>query len=203
MGEYDAAREHYQAGLALAESVGDRKGIADHISGLGEADMRQGLLDEAEAKFKQSQAIRMELGLAREIAYDYMNLGVIETERNQWEKAHDLFKLCLEWMRKGGSERDLSRALNNYGAHPRHARRQRGSPRAIISRRWKSASAFTMCRGWPTAWATSASWNLTSKTTTKRAACLKKRCGWRARAANVSPLPAYLGSLGDVSFKLR
>jgi len=77
--------------------------------------MRQGLLNEAEAKFKQSQAIRMELGLAREIAYDYMNLGVIETERSHWQEAHDLFKLCLDWMRRGGTERDLSRALNNYG----------------------------------------------------------------------------------------
>ena len=116
MGEYDAAREHQRISLALYESIGDRKGIADAISGLGESDMRQGLLDEAEAKFRQSQAIRMELGLAREIAYDYMNLGVIETERSRWQEAHDLFRLCLEWMERGGSERDISRALNNYGA---------------------------------------------------------------------------------------
>jgi len=116
MGEYDAGREHLRVALALAESAGDRKGIARAIGGLGESDMRQGLLEDAEAKFQQAQAINLELGLAREIAYDYMNLGVIETERNQWEKAHDLFKLSLEWMRKGGNERDLSRALNNYGA---------------------------------------------------------------------------------------
>ncbi|MEO8393888.1 MAG: tetratricopeptide repeat protein, partial [Chloroflexota bacterium] len=116
MGEYDAGREHHQIGLALAESIGDRKGIADAISGLGESDMRQGLLEEAAAKFKQSQAIHIELNLPREIAYDYMNLGVVETEYSRWQEAHDLFKLSLEWMRKGGTERDLSRALNNYGA---------------------------------------------------------------------------------------
>src|SRR3712207_5875520 len=35
LGEYDAARDHYEKSLALWQSLGDRRGVADALNGLG------------------------------------------------------------------------------------------------------------------------------------------------------------------------
>ncbi|MBI1258138.1 MAG: tetratricopeptide repeat protein [Chloroflexi bacterium] len=202
MGEYDAAREHYQAGLTLAESVGDRKGIADNISGLGEADMRQGLLDEAEAKFKQSQAIRMELGVAREIAYDYMNLGVIEAERSHFQNAHELFKLCLEWMRKGGTERDLSRAFNNYGLildmlGDKTQARQYHQQALEIRERLHDVQGMAYSTG------NLATLELDLENYGEARSLFEKSLRLARQIGERFAIAAYLVSLGDVSFKLH
>jgi tetratricopeptide (TPR) repeat protein len=115
MNQYDAAREQQRAGLELYRALGDRKGIADTINALGESDMRQGLLDEAQAQLEEALAIRQELDLAKDIAYSYMNLGVVQHTKDNHEAARDLFGRCLEYMEQVGSPRDIARALNNYG----------------------------------------------------------------------------------------
>lgn len=113
MGDYETARAHQRQALALYRALDDRKGIANAITGIAEADMRQGLNDQAEAAFLEAQAIREEQGLTADIGYGYMNLGVIQTNRNNWEAARPLFEKCLAVMEQVGSERDIARALNN------------------------------------------------------------------------------------------
>ncbi len=114
LSEYNASREHQRESLALYQSLGHRKGIADTISGLGEVDLRQGLHDQAQAAFEKALPVRLELGINRDIGYAYMNLGVVEANENRWEKARAYFKLSLDYMQRGSSPRDLTRALNNY-----------------------------------------------------------------------------------------
>ena len=114
MADYETAREHQRQALALYQAADDRKGVANAITGIAEADMRQGLNDQAEQAFLEAQSIREGLGLTVDVGYSYMNLGVIQTNRNNWEAARDLFKQCLDVMEQVGSERDIARALNNY-----------------------------------------------------------------------------------------
>jgi tetratricopeptide (TPR) repeat protein len=115
MSEFDAARAQHRAGLEIFRALNDRVGIADTINALGEADMRQGLLDEAQAQCEEALAIRQELGLKKDVGYSYMNLGVVQHMKDNVQGARDLFELCLEYMEQVGSPRDLARALNNYG----------------------------------------------------------------------------------------
>ncbi len=116
LNQYDRVRDHQRASLALYQAARDRKGISDAINLLGEADMRQGLLEAAQTEFEQALELRQALNLTIDIGYCYMNLGVIQTEYNDWQGARDLFKRSLDYIEQGDDPRALARALNNYAS---------------------------------------------------------------------------------------
>jgi tetratricopeptide (TPR) repeat protein len=78
-GDVIAARRHYEEGIALARSRGDRNMMVGLTMGLGEVAQREGNPIEARACYKESLPIAAELGNRRAIAEQLEQLASIAT----------------------------------------------------------------------------------------------------------------------------
>ena len=111
-GEYEAARRLCQEGLAVAEALGDRQGIAVALSILGSVAVNTGDYDRAIALSEQSLTLQREGADRRGIAVALNNLGILLLGS---PRAEDLFAESLALNRELGDRRGVALALNNLG----------------------------------------------------------------------------------------
>jgi tetratricopeptide (TPR) repeat protein len=90
-GEVEAARRYYEESLALRRELGDPRGVAWSLNGLGRVAQRQGDFQAAQQYHEESLTIRRELGDQRGIADCLEELAQAAGGQGQPERAVRLF----------------------------------------------------------------------------------------------------------------
>jgi tetratricopeptide (TPR) repeat protein len=112
-GDMKKAREVYTQALELRREIGDARGIASSLSGLGIVINDEGEFEQARAIFKESLATFRSLNDKRSIALSLANLGNALANLGDY----DASRMCLEEsvtvFRAIGDEINLSLSLNN------------------------------------------------------------------------------------------
>ncbi len=127
-GDAHAARALYGQALELRRGLGDHRGTAASLNGLGNVAVAEGDLLGARVIFEENLATSRILGDPRLIAASLMNLGVVvhlllaggqaeATEAAEAaERARALYLESLERYRELGDRRAVAQALENLGA---------------------------------------------------------------------------------------
>ncbi len=101
-GDHQAARRHYEAGLALSRETADLRGTASALHSLGNLEGLEGRLDAATALYDESLAIGRDLGDRRVAAASLTNLGWIAQTRGDFVRARGFTEEALaEWQHLG------------------------------------------------------------------------------------------------------
>ncbi len=102
LGQFDAAEETVRKSLALHRQLGDKTGIAQDYSLLGELYLRRGDFKTAEQMARKSLALYEELGDMAGMALDYRLLGEGYRERGDIEIAEQMLRKSLSLYQKLG-----------------------------------------------------------------------------------------------------
>ena len=86
----DEAKIHLTTALTLAQEEGDRASQMVAFATLGNISMHAGLMDEAEARYRDELAIAMDEHLLSESARAKMHVARVLLHRNQVQPAHDM-----------------------------------------------------------------------------------------------------------------
>ena len=116
-------RRARQNGEQLLEELDPRQhaGLtASVLTLLGGIAYRQGDLETAADKVRQSLAINQQVGNRSGAASDYANLGVLEANNRDMERAYDHFSMALDLHRALGNNRGVAISYNNLGQFERN-----------------------------------------------------------------------------------
>ena len=121
VGDYTAARTHFQESLALARELGDKQSIAAALNNLGLV-AEYGLNDylAAGVLYEESLAIRRELGEKRGIAAVLNNLANVADYEGDYSRARTLHQESLIIGHELGDLRNIAISLNNLGVLARN-----------------------------------------------------------------------------------
>jgi predicted ATPase/transcriptional regulator with XRE-family HTH domain len=114
-GAFDKATALAEAGLALYERLGDRRGQAAALTTLACAALDQGDAAHARPPAQQSLALRRELDDSWEICVSLNNLGFLAAVERDYTEAAKYFEECLGLSRTLGDTRGVALSLNNLG----------------------------------------------------------------------------------------
>jgi tetratricopeptide (TPR) repeat protein len=114
-GDYDAAMEWLEQGLALHRRLGAEVGIARSLNSLGLLEMARGRLSESMAHLEASLAQAERIGDLRCIARAQHNLGGNAIRQGDYEGARQLLEANVELARRIENQRCLAYALSNLG----------------------------------------------------------------------------------------
>lgn len=95
-GDMNAAEDWYRKSLEVAETLGNRRGMAASYHHLGMVELVRGKLDEAEVWCRKSLDIYRSLGDQPNLAYGYHHLGIIEMERGDLDTAEVWYRRSLK-----------------------------------------------------------------------------------------------------------
>jgi predicted ATPase/DNA-binding SARP family transcriptional activator/Tfp pilus assembly protein PilF len=115
-GDYRAARELCENGLALYRSLDDVPGVARSLSNLGAILLAVGEPDEAASTLDESLAIARGLGEARLVALAANNRGDVALTQGDYARATTFFSESLELLRSLGDTSNVARSLYNLAA---------------------------------------------------------------------------------------
>ena len=101
-GDYVAAEPLLEESRQLSRALGDRKGEARALAGLGVCTMYQSRLEDSVRYGEQSLALYEELGEMRGVAMSHHNLGSLEHMRGNPEQAVEHFKAALGLLAASG-----------------------------------------------------------------------------------------------------
>lgn len=123
--DYTGAVTHYQAAIYVKKQIDDKSGIALCINNIGLIYMAQGMDDKATASFQE--ALSMWAGMTgesdenksseikRRMSMAYLNLGIIQKNQKNYEKAIEYYQLALDIRREMGDSRAMSECYLNMG----------------------------------------------------------------------------------------
>ena len=123
--DFSGAITHYQAAMYVKKQIGDQSGIALCINNIGLIYMAQGMDDKATASFQE--ALSMWSGMTgeseesknreikRRMSMAYINLGVIQRNQKNFEKAIEYYQLALDLRKELGDSRAMSECYLNMG----------------------------------------------------------------------------------------
>src|SRR5574341_1484117 len=94
-GEYDEAIMQCKEGLALLQELGDKPGIMQGLSILGEIARSHGDFDLAKTAYQEGLDVGKEVGDKLRESLNYVNLAFIAQHENDYEKARALYKQGL------------------------------------------------------------------------------------------------------------
>ncbi len=114
-GDYPAARELYDKGLAIWRDLGDRWYVAFALNGLARVYLWQGDYPAAKALLDESLAIRREMDDSWGVSVALSNLGEIAMALSDYPAAHAIFSEYLQIERTSGNPGGLSDALYCLG----------------------------------------------------------------------------------------
>lgn len=114
--QYDEGEQYIQESLAIARSIGDKRGIAWALNGMGVMAHWQGRYNEAIQRYQESLAIAREIGDTTRIAGGLNNLGLTKGELGQYEEAKAYLEESLALSRQIGRRTAITSALNNLGS---------------------------------------------------------------------------------------
>ncbi len=95
IGEYGAARQHYEEALALRRSLGDDEGVAGTLNNLGLISAWLGEYERATSLHGESLELRRALGDALGEAQSLSNLGDVMTASGDFERAEGFHQAAL------------------------------------------------------------------------------------------------------------
>ena len=95
IGEYGAARQHYEEALALRRSLGDDEGVAGTLNNLGLISAWLGEYERATSLHGESLGLRRALGDALGEAQSLSNLGDVMTASGDFERAEGFHQAAL------------------------------------------------------------------------------------------------------------
>lgn len=113
--DYDEAVLLDKKSLAISESLNDKQGIANALTGLGVYLSDQGDHASAQEYFENCLAINQELKDQKGIASLMNNLGIVHSHLANYEMAEDYHKQSLLIRKQLGDERGVGFTLNNLG----------------------------------------------------------------------------------------
>jgi len=115
-GDYERAREHYEASLEIRERLGDRASMAGLLSNLGVIATEQtGDFAASREYSERALAIRMELGDRWAIGVSQNNLGMIALFEKEYEEARTRFEESMRLKTEIGAGWMLALGHNNLG----------------------------------------------------------------------------------------
>lgn len=115
LGDYAAARTHYEASLAIRRTMGYQAGVAHSLSNLGGMAREQGDFTMARASYEESLAIRRAAGDTEGITRTLTNLGIMAQRQGDYAAARDYYEESLAIARQKGLTQAAAHALSNLG----------------------------------------------------------------------------------------
>jgi tetratricopeptide (TPR) repeat protein len=114
-GDWQAARDHLQNGLTLAQECGDVGGLALAARHLAAVSCQVGEYDEAERWAQESQRGYQQAGDPQGLIAARNELGIVATMRGELEGARACYAANLAQAREMGDRLGAAQALNNLG----------------------------------------------------------------------------------------
>jgi predicted ATPase/DNA-binding CsgD family transcriptional regulator len=115
LGDYHAARRHYEAGYALRQERNDPATIAESLNGLGLVALALGNYEEAERLHRQSLELRTNIGDEPGIGNSLSNLGDVALAVGDLSQARSLHERALASRREIGHLSGVGFSLYNLG----------------------------------------------------------------------------------------
>ncbi len=112
-GRFEESESSYARGLALSEEIGDRRGVAIALCGLGNVARHRRDYDRARAALEGSLAIYREMGDRGGISMLLNNLGALASNENQIDRAISLYREALAISREMGDKWGIASRLGN------------------------------------------------------------------------------------------
>lgn len=119
-GDRHSATQEYEAGLALAESIDDRRGIARCTLGLAHTESVIGKRDEAAVRFERVRQIALEIDEPALYARALFGLGVIAHETTSYDRAVHTYYQALSLFEQLNDTSRKIHVLNNLGTIARN-----------------------------------------------------------------------------------
>lgn len=113
--QFDDGEQYAQESLAIARSIGDKRGIAWALNGIGVLNHWQGRHTEAIRCYEESLEIAREIGDMARVAGALNNIGLVKGELGQYQEARDYLEQSLSLARQLGRRSGITSALNNLG----------------------------------------------------------------------------------------
>jgi non-specific serine/threonine protein kinase len=107
------AKPLIEESLAICRALGDRKGIARALGGLGVVVMQESDIEAGERAAQESLETYRELGERRGVALSLHNLGYVAWVRREYETARRIFEEALEHLETLGDEESIALTLSN------------------------------------------------------------------------------------------
>lgn len=117
-GDLPAAREYAERSLTLNREIGNQRGIADSLNGLGNVAERQVDYPVAQGSYARSLAIARELGDQRGAANCMRSLGLLAIYQRDYSVARQYQEQSLAIYRALGDQLGVAMCLNNLGNIP-------------------------------------------------------------------------------------
>jgi predicted ATPase/class 3 adenylate cyclase len=114
-GDYAAALAHFEEGLAMHRTLGDKAGAAESLHGLGRVAWRQGDFERAVRFYEEALTFREELAVSFVIAWVLNSLVTLTMAKGDLSKAAALVKESLAINRQIGNRRGVAVATGNLG----------------------------------------------------------------------------------------
>ena len=115
LGDYAAARAHYDASLAIRRLHGDPSEIAEPLNGLGLLAFHCGDYAEAQRFHEESLSLRRASGDAHGLGNSLVNLGDVAAAQDHYERAEALYKEAMAVRRQMGNANGIAYCLFNLG----------------------------------------------------------------------------------------
>lgn len=115
LGDYGAARDHYDASLAIRRPHGDPSEVAEPLNGLGLLAFYRGDYDEAQRFHEESLSLRRAGGDCNGLGNSLVNLGDVATAQGHYERAEDLYEHALAVRKQMGDVNGIAYCLFNLG----------------------------------------------------------------------------------------
>jgi predicted ATPase/DNA-binding XRE family transcriptional regulator len=115
LGDFGAAFDLGETGLAIARQVGDKVEIARALNRLASVASQRGENDRPEALFAEALGLFREIGDAYGMASALANLAVIANVRHEPERAAKYLNEALALFRTIGEQRGIALTLGNLG----------------------------------------------------------------------------------------
>ena len=155
-GDFDEAREHYEASLAIRERLGDAAAIGSLYSNLGVVAEYDGDYDAARALQRAGAgACAQSVGDRWGIGVSMTNLGMIATLQERYADADAHFEEAMRLNREVGDAWMVAIGHNNLGNAARGLG-DRDRARRTSRPAWRPTETTTTAGRWPSCWRTSA-----------------------------------------------
>jgi predicted ATPase/DNA-binding CsgD family transcriptional regulator len=115
LGDYAAARGHYETSLAIRRIHGDPSEIAEPLNGLGLLAYYRGDYDDARRFHEESLALRRSSDDAHGLGNSMVNLGDVAAAQGHYEAAEALYSEALSVRRRLGDASGIAYCLFNLG----------------------------------------------------------------------------------------
>lgn len=110
-GEYAAADESFQEGLAQYRRVGDEEAEVVFLQRLAGIQRKYGHYEQAEALIQEAWTIATRLNQADLQALLHTHWGKLERDKGNWEKSWDYFSLVREWFEQRTTQTPVDEEL--------------------------------------------------------------------------------------------